>query len=606
MMTATLTAQQRDVVRATSGHVVVLAGPGSGKTHTLTTKIAHLFRAEVVPEPYRIVALTFTNAAAREMRKRLRGWGFNEWDRVFVGTYHAFGQHLLRVFGREVGIAEDFDIDPQQATRIASNAAADFPRFDPDSIGRRIESCKRRGLLPRELPPPTDEDEEEFAALYRAYEEELRKAGLVDYADLILWPQRLLARRTEAYFRVKNAFRYVLADEFQDTDPQQLELVATLAEDSSSTVVADDDQSIYGWRGAVRANVEAIGKRLKAASLTLGTNFRSDAVLVEGARRVIAGDPGHHAKGLVAASTSLGAICVEVFDDINVEAQAVTQRIIQLAGCDIGVVQPEIAVISRARSRVEELLRVLTAAGVRWFDRDRLKFEDAWEAQLALAALSCLFAADAATPLHLLMSAIEDAGVDRAANEDALEMAMGVQRRLGGAQLHDGMVGVGDLHQVLETAHVTRWVRLVAASDSDEQRRMTNITLMLGELRKDAEETTSLRESVRRFLGLDAVQVATGHGSKGREFDAVFLVGLEDDSLPTYHSHGDADQLGEERRIFYVGLTRARRLAHLSSVRSMQNRYGRWFSKTPSRFLNALPGEMRSSWLACTERLAAT
>jgi DNA helicase II / ATP-dependent DNA helicase PcrA len=596
-----LTPPQREILDHT-GHALVLAGPGSGKTHTVTRKIAHLFETDSVPSPHRIVALTFTNAAAREMRARLRSIGFAEWDRLFCGTYHGFSQHLLHRFGRFTGVREDFEVDPIVVTEALSAALA-FTKVDvkPYELRTRIERCKRRGLLPADLAALEEDVDDGFRETFEAYEAHLRGRNVLDYGDLVLYAVRLL-RHPWVSEVVRNAFLYVVADEFQDTDSQQLELVRELARGHSSTIVADDDQGIYAWRGAVRENVEAIANDLGAKRFTLGTNFRSDSAIVEAARVLIAGDPDHIPKGFEAASAARGALCIEEFDTLGEEAGVITARIAELRSRDLVGGAADIAIISRVRQRVDTLTSALSAAGIDWFDRDRLPFEDSPETQLAVAALTWALDRSEATALHSLIHALEDAGVDIALKTDALDLARDVPSI--GTRLRSAKA-VDELRNVLVDLQVFKWIEASASGESDWRRRQANIELLIGSVVEEVEQGRPIEAVLRLLSGHDAVQVMTGHGAKGLEFAVVFIVGLEDDCLPMYRAHGNDTQLAEERRIFYVSLTRAKQLAHVSYVRRAPTKFGTMKPKTPSRFLNAIEADLRSSWPAALDSLKA-
>lgn len=590
-----LSEDQRRVAEALSGHNLVLAGPGSGKTATVTAKLAHIFDTGALPAPYRAVALTFTHDAARQMRVRLRRLGFTEWDRLFCGTYHSFGQHLLRAFGRHIGLSEDFEVDPPASVALLTKIEADYPTFRQGSLALRIERAKRRGARPSDIPAPDDQDESAFREAYTRYETQMRANGLLDYGDLILNAVRLCTQCPQVLAALNNAYRYVVADEFQDTDEQQLAMVIALAKPHGSTIVADDDQSIYSWRGAVRENVTRAADMLGARPFLLGTNFRSDAVIVEAAQAVIAGDPGYRGKPLRANSDARGAIVVEEYKGKGEEADSICSRIADLVDGGGDVKSHEICVISRARARVQTLLDRMTESGIVWFDRDRLRYDDTPDARLTLAVLAMAQPADRARVLHDLIVAVEDMGLDRHRREDAVSIARQV---MAAAATHSwtSEVTAAELHRVLDAVGLFQHIKSLAVSESDQRLRAANVELLLQEVVQEVERGVTLAAAVRRFLGLDAVQVLTGHGAKGLEFDVVFVVGLEEDTLPSYYAQNDAAQLAEERRIFYVALTRARQLAHLSYVQALPNRYGRMFPKAPSRFLEAISSVMRTPW----------
>jgi len=326
----TLTKKQREVVETETGHIVVLAGPGSGKTHTITEKIAYLFDRAVIPEPYGLLAVTFTDAAAREMRSRLRAKGFRQWDRVWVGTFHSFGRRLLSCYGSEIGIREDFEIiEPDDRTTLLGRIIPVYPSgWTPWDLGEQLDELKRRGIYPGLGDDRVDEN---LRFTYQEYQRLLSESNMLDFGDLIALAVRLLQESDLARRLYTGFFRYVIVDEFQDTDPQQLEMIRILAETAiGSTIVADDDQSIYRFRGARRANVYAIERMLGAKRITLGRNFRSDQVIVEAAMAVIGHEANRAPKEVVAVSQARGHLFRCEFPDPEEEAQQVVSWIVKV------------------------------------------------------------------------------------------------------------------------------------------------------------------------------------------------------------------------------------------------------------------------------------
>lgn len=589
-----LTAEQHAIVCAGDKHLVVLAGPGSGKTHVITERILHLFATDLIPEPYGLLAITFTNAAANEMRSRLRAKGFTHWDRIWVGTFHSFGNYLLRCYGSDVGIREDFDIierDAQNALCIQVIQTAGLGNIAPSNLLRTIENFKRRGLYPHQQDVPIVPS---LKTAYTYYQQALAERNLLDFGDLVALTLKLLQESTLPRRLFTNYFRYVIVDEFQDTDIQQLDLTHLLADAaaSGSLMVADDDQSIYRFRGANRANVYEIEARLGAQRFILGTNFRSDQVIVEAAQAVISREGNRHSKQISAASNRRGHIYKADFANPIAEAnQAVTwinglkeQQMVEDWG--------QIAVLTRDRWRSEQILQALNTVQTPWFDRARLKFQDSWETSLGLAILVLAIDPNSTDGLYRVMTAVEDGGLAFVLrDEDALDTARRIRQQFVKNLTVDPTLA--NVPQILEIAGIHDIIRKFSWSATDARRLTTNLEAMMTDVRHEADTLgLDLLSVVNRLAGYGAVQVMSGHSSKGKEFDYVFMAGLEDDILPSYRSHNDPEVISEERRIFYVSLTRTKKAAYLTYANQRETRSGGIRRTAPSRFLEHIPAEL--------------
>lgn len=589
-----LTPKQRDVVETVTGHLVVLAGPGSGKTHTITEKVLHLFKNQVISEPYGLLAITFTNAAANEMRSRLRSKGFRQWDRVWISTFHSFGRHLLTCYGSDVGVREDFDIieTDDQTTVLNQIIAERLKGVRTYVLKRQIESFKRQGIYPGQgdsrLAPS-------LQIAYTEYQRLLNERNMLDFGDLVALAVRLLKESDLARRLFTNFFRYVVVDEFQDTDRQQLEMIYIVAKESrGSTIVADDDQAIYRFRGADRANVITIKKRLDAKRITLDTNFRSDQVIVDAAKAVIEYEIDRTPKEIVAVSKRRGHLHKYEFLNPEEEARQVVKWIAGLKDKVRIEDWGEIAIITRHRWRADCVLEKMNAAKIPWFDRTRLGFQDSWETTLGLAVLALSCNLDSSDELYRVMVAVEDGGLAfYLGDEDALDVALQICDRLA-ADLNLRPTPA-NAQEVLDVAQIQKMIQTYSQSATDHNRLLKNLQTMVADIVQEAQSLKlSLAEVVNRLTGHGAVQVISGHGSKGREFDYVFMVGLEDDVLPDYRTHNKVADIDEERRIFYVSLTRARKAAYLTSASERLMPWGKVQKKTPSRFIGHIPEEFFS------------
>ncbi len=588
-----LTVEQYDAVSATDTHLLILAGPGSGKTHVITERILYLFANDLIPEPYGLLAVTFTNAAANEMRSRLRAKGFTQWDRIWMGTFHGFGHYLLRCYGSDVGVREDFEIierDDQIALCQQVIQTGGLGNIDPNNLLRTLEDLKRRGVYPNQDDVPIAFG---LRTLYTLYQQTLTDRNLLDYGDLVTLTLKLLRESALPKRLFTTCFRYVLVDEFQDTDIQQLDLTHLLAEAAAagSLMVADDDQSIYRFRGANRANVYEIEARLGSRRIILGANFRSDQVIVEAAQAVISCEENRHPKQTSAISNRRGHIYRADFADPIAEGDQVGAWIYGLKEQQAIDDWGQTAVITRARWRAEQVLNALSNRSIPWFDRARLKFQDSWETSLGLAVLFLAVEPNSSDGLHRVMTAVEDGGLSFVMrDDDALDTARRIRHQILENLTIDPTPA--NASEIIEIAGIEDIIRKFSWSAADIRRLTTNLNAMITDVRQEADTLSlDLLQVVNRLAGYGAVQVMSGHGSKGKEFDYVFMVGLEDDVLPSYRTHNDPESINEERRIFYVSLTRAKKAAYLTYANQRETRFGR-MRRSPSRFLEHIPAEL--------------
>ncbi|MBU4265657.1 MAG: ATP-dependent helicase [Candidatus Altiarchaeota archaeon] len=585
-----LTPKQKEVVEATEGHYVVLAGPGCGKTHTITEKILHIFEKEAIPEPCGLLAVTFTDFAARIMRARLRSKGFSQWDRVWVGTFHSFGRHILGCYGSDIGIQEDFEIIEVDKRDLILHKIIEKHLTDVTSseIKTIFDGLKRRGIYSEQ---GEDNPQSDIREAYKEYNQILRDENLLDFGDLVALAVQLFQKSDFVKRLYTRFFSYVIVDEFQDTDKQQLEMIRLLAEPAiGSTIVGDDDQSIFGWRGALRENVYNIKELLGSTEIVLSHNFRSDEVIVEAAAKVIGFDSNRRDKNIEAVSKERGYLYGVEFNDPEDEAQYVIGWISEILG-DNKVSDPgNIAIITRVRYRAECAVQKLDEVGISWFDRFRLNFQDSWETALALAVIELAHNHRSSLYLHRVLVAVEEGGLAfRLGDKDALDVALRIRDQLKSTENLE--FDPNKVHEILDAAGLEEIIQNTSTGIGDAKRRMTNIEKMMRDISSEAEKhDLDLIHVTDRFLGHGAIQIRSSHQSKGGEFDVVFFIGLEDDILPDYRTHKDDDKIAEERRIFYVGLTRARKVAYLTSV-SHRPMLG-WVKDTsPSRFMGHIPDE---------------
>jgi DNA helicase-2/ATP-dependent DNA helicase PcrA len=585
-----LTPKQEEIVKATRGHYVVLAGPGCGKTHTITEKILYIFEKGTIPEPYGLLAVTFTDYAARIMRARLRSKGFGQWDRVWVGTFHSFGSYILRCYGGDIGIREDFEIielDKRNLMieKLTKTHSIDFP---PSEIGSSFDRLKREGIYPDQGDHYLSSKMREA---YKGYNHILRQENLLDFGDLVALALQLLQKSDLAKRLYTRFFRYVIVDEFQDTDKQQLEMIRLIAEPSiGSTIVGDDDQSIFGWRGALRENVYNIKKLLNSTEKVLGQNFRSNEVIVEAAIKVIGFEPSRRDKEIESVSKERGHLYRYEFEDPLDEAKHVVKWINEILNKKMVNNLENMAIIARTHYRPEWIKQEMDRIGISWFDRYHLNFDESWETTLGLAIIELAHDPCSSSYLHRVIASVEEGGLAfRLGDEDALDIALEIRDKC--KNYKDLVLNPNKVSDIFGTTDLMEIIKDASAGISDARRRTINIETMMKDISLEAEKhNIDLLGVVNRFSGHGAIQIISGHQAKGGEFDVIFFIGLEDDVLPYYRAHDDEDKLSEERRIFYVGLTRARKAAYLTSV--ARRPIHDWVKDSvPSRFIGHIPDE---------------
>jgi DNA helicase-2/ATP-dependent DNA helicase PcrA len=626
---ATLNPPQREAVEHLDGPLLIFAGAGSGKTRVLTARVANLIaRRKVWPD--RLLAVTFTNKAAREMRERV-GRLVEGADRMWVGTFHAMAVRMLRRDAELLGIPRSFTIFDEDDSRSAMNRvlkdlALDPKRFPPRRLLERISRAKNELLDPETMPVESRSDELVRRAFAR-YQEVLQASGGLDFDDLLLQAVRLLQSSPEALERWRDRFRYVLVDEYQDTNHAQYVFVNLLAaEHRQLAVVGDDDQSIYSFRGADVRNILSFEKDYPDAKvIRLEQNYRSTQPILDAAYRVIVHNQERADKRLwTARAGGERAVAAQLYDEVE-EAEYVADEIERLRRQE-GLGYRDVAVLYRinAQSRAFEdvfgrrRIPYRLVGGVRFWERMEVKDVLAYLRLIQNPADLVSFARIANVPrrkigsvtveavvaaaqargqdvIQVLGDAGEIGGVPRAATRP-LEL---FRRQLESLRAMVGALTVADLiGQVIEVMGLEDHYR-----DGSPQgdARMEN----LGELRGLAREFDFLQDraqALEQFLteitlrsdvdsyqeDEEGVTLITLHMVKGLEFPVVFIVGMEDGLLPHSRAIADPDQMPEERRLCYVGITRAQDRVYLTCA-FRRHLYGESRPASPSRFLQEIP-----------------
>ncbi|MEJ5239293.1 MAG: UvrD-helicase domain-containing protein [Limisphaera sp.] len=650
-----LNPQQREAVETLDGPVLVLAGAGTGKTRVITYRIAHLIARGVPPD--RILAVTFTNKAAREMLERVNellkarraGRGGRETARdarPLLCTFHSFGVRLLRRYIERLGYKRNFVIYSESdqlalVRRILGRFSGTGPAVDPAAVLAWLSRWRNGdGSVPDRLGEETRPLAERVRA---AYEAGLRACNAVDFDDLLLLPLRLFREQPDVLAECQEQYRYVLVDEYQDTNAVQFELLRLLAgRHRNLCVVGDDDQSIYGWRGAELSNLLDLEQHFPGLRvIRLEQNYRSTNTILRAANALIRNNARRRPKQLWSRKGEGSKIKVRVFANEEEEAAGVVEEI-EARRLGRRIPWSAHAILFRTNTQARPLETALRRAGVRYrvvggqsfFDRREIKDVVAWMKTLVNPEDDISLLRIANVPPRGLgeetMERLLARSVERHCSVYAVLQEAVSDESLPGRtrQAVQGLVGLIEGARAelagLDGAELPEWLQgfldrlgyfaLVRRTEKDAEageNRVRNVKEFLAALGEPensgngAPETSV--ERLQRFLeevsldaerqeedeaasAGDAVTLITMHSCKGLEFPHVFIVGLEEGLLP--HSRSVAEgSIEEERRLFYVAVTRAMETLHLSHC-SARRKYGEWTPCHPSRFLRELPTEL--------------
>lgn len=629
---------QRDAVCAPACNQLILAGAGSGKTRVLIHRIAWLIEVEQV-SPSQIMAVTFTNKAAREMRERLSalmphaaGYGGHQ---LWVGTFHGIAHRLLKAHWREAGLPQNFQIlDSDDQLRVIKRVyqalQLDETRWPPKQSQWYINGQKDEGVRPQHLPDSHDPFARTMKLVYSEYQKACAVGGMVDFAELLLRSHELWLEQPDLLAHYQKRFPFILVDEFQDTNAVQYAWLRVLAGKTSRvSAVGDDDQSIYGWRGARIENIQSFERDFAdTQTVRLEQNYRSTATILNAANAVIANNQGRLGKNLWTAGTDGEPIDLYAAFNEQDEARYVVEQIDALV--NKGHRRDEVAILyrSNAQSRVleEALLRENTPyriyGGQRFYDRLEIKNalaylrlqlnrqdDTAFERVINTPTRGIgnktvdsirLLARDQGCSLFQATNLIitNNGLTARAANavKGFLALLDDLEERNAGAPLHQQVETVLEKTTLLEyhknekgergQARVENLQELVNACRgfSAEDSEATVLEAFLDSAALDAGDTQADEYE-------DAVQLMTLHSAKGLEFPFVYLVGMEESLFPHKMSADSYEGLEEERRLCYVGITRAKQKLTLTHAES-RRLYGNDNYNKVSRFVREIPDEL--------------
>ncbi len=636
-----LNGRQAEAVRATEGPLLILAGAGSGKTRVVTFRIAHLL-AKGVPQS-EILAVTFTNKAAREMAQRVKELVPGKLSRLQVSTFHAFGARVLREHAGLLGWRANFTIyDSQDQVSLVKEVARELgiktETFDAKKVAGLVSSMKTGRLAPRKAP-------KEIAALYKAYQADRKLYNAVDFDDLIMLPIELLKAHDEVRKAYQDRYRYLLVDEFQDTSEAQYDLMRLLVGPAGNVcVVGDDDQSIYSWRGADYANILRFERDFpNRVQVTLDQNYRSTPTILQAANGLISHNVDRKGKSLWSGLGDGERIEVFAAGDEHEEAAFIVSTIRAL-GIRESVKFHDVGVLVRAnhltRAIEEEFLKeripYRVSGGTSFFARQEVRDllgylrlvanhdddvsllrvintprrgigKKALEKAVQTAGHRKCSLFSAFTSLADSEGGLEDRS--RSAVREFLDLVEGYRERFLGhkeklAETLRGLVGDidywGHLVGEYKDQETARWklgnVEALAGSIADYERDPDTVGPSLFDWLSRV--ALASRDDLSDEDPAGKVNLMTIHAAKGLEFPVVFVAGVEKDIIPHSRSLAEPDpeshespgSVEEERRLFYVAITRARRRLYLTHC-AARRRMGKDVECEPSPFLDELPEE---------------
>jgi DNA helicase-2/ATP-dependent DNA helicase PcrA len=626
---------QREAVAAENQNMLVLAGAGSGKTRVLVHRIAWLIRAEEF-SPWSILAVTFTNKAAKEMRGRIEEMLQIPSHGMWVGTFHGLAHRLLKAHWREAGLPQNFQIldsDDQLrlVKRVCRELELDESRWPPRQAQWYINAQKDEGLRAAHIePPPGDLFVHTMLQVYRAYEQACERGGMVDFAELLLRAHELWLKSPDVLQHYQGRFRQILVDEFQDTNTIQYAWLRVLAGTNIPVVaVGDDDQSIYGWRGAKIENIQRFTEDYPGTrTVRLEQNYRSSQTILRAANGVIAYNQGRLGKELWTAGESGEPVTLYAGFNEQDEARFIVEQIEEWISA--GNLRASAAILYRSNAQSRVLEEALIRAQMPYRIYGGQRFYERMEIRNALAYL------------RLLLSRGDDAAVERVINTpprgiggktmDVVRdcargreiplwqaIAMVIEEKLLPARALGALDGFVTLINELDSGademlleelveHVIQGSGLIEFFKKEKgekgQARVENLEELVSAAKQfvvDEQELSPLQQfldSAALDAGdaqadehEDSVQLMTLHSAKGLEFPLVFLAGMEENLFPHRMSLEEPGRLEEERRLCYVGITRAMEKLMITYAES-RRLHGSETLNTPSRFIREIPAEL--------------
>ena len=626
--------KQRDAVAAPPQHMLVLAGAGSGKTRVLVHRLAWLMQVERVA-PYSLLAVTFTNKASQEMRNRIEQTIGVSLNNLWMGTFHGLSHRMLRAHYLEAGLPQGFQIidsDDQYrlVRRVLKALNLDEKHWPPKQIQWFINARKDEGQRPGTMDAHGDFSLQTMIKIYAAYQEMCDRSGLVDFAEILLRSFELIKQQPQIRAHYQQRFRHILVDEFQDTNSIQYEWLRLLAgTESKVMIVGDDDQSIYGWRGAKVENIQQFLKDYpEPVTIRLEQNYRSTGTILKAANCVISHNSDRLGKDLWTDGEQGEAISLyTAFNELD-EARFIVGRIREWKREGGKLIEAAVLYRNNAQSRVLE--EALIQDGINYRIYGGLRFYERQEIKDALAYLRLINNRQDDAALERIINTpvrgIGDTTMDKVReNARSLQITLwqSLQQMLATKQLTGRAANAistfvqmidqleadsKDLSLDEQADHVIQLSGLMAMYKAEKgekaQTRVENLNELVNACANATYVNTEEMTPLAAFLSQaaleageyqaeehsDAVQLMTLHSAKGLEFPLVFICGLEEGMFPSQQSGDDSERLEEERRLCYVGMTRAMQKLYLTHAES-RRLYGQEQYNRPSRFIREIPAD---------------
>jgi len=633
--------EQRNAVANPSQHLLVLAGAGSGKTRVLVHRIAWLLEAEQA-SPYSILAVTFTNKSAREMRGRIETLMANSFAGMWVGTFHGLAHRLLRTHWKETGLVQDFQIldgDDQLrlVKRINRSLKIDEDKWPAKQCQWYINSQKDEGLRSEHIDHFEDNYTKTMLQVYKAYEEACDRGGMIDFGEILLRAHELWLKNPQVLEHYQRRFKHILVDEFQDTNSIQYAWLRVLAGTQNQLmVVGDDDQSIYGWRGAKIENIQQFSVDFSdAETVRLEQNYRSTSTILKAANELISNNQSRLGKNLWTEDGDGEQISLyEAFNEQD-EARFIVDRMQDWF--NNGNRRSDAAILYRSNAQSRELEDALLRMGMPYRIYGGHRFYERLEIKNALAYLRLVINRDDDTAVERVINiptrgiggrTIEQVrSVAREENfslwqacakcvNESLMTSRASNAVLGFLELIDELsLACSELELAEKAEHIVNHTGLIQHHEKEggekARARIENLEELVTAANNfddpDIDDDFDLKSNafLAAFLDKaaldagetqadeseDAVQLMTLHSAKGLEFHLVFLAGMEEGLFPHKMSMDNIAGLEEERRLCYVGITRARTKLYMSHAES-RRMHGEVNLCRPSRFINEIPNEL--------------
>jgi len=636
---------QKEAVLHVDGPLLIFAGAGSGKTMVITRRIAHMISEKGI-NPENILAVTFTKKAAEEMQERvskiLRDIGLDSSKKPLIGTFHSIGAMILRKEAEKVGLSNSFSIYDSDDSdslikEIISSMHLDPKQIKPQVISSYISSAKNDLIGPESFSYSYSGYIEDIAAqVYEEYQKLLKSQNAVDFGDLIYLPAKLFSEDGEALNRYSNRFNYLLVDEYQDTNKAQYVLAKSISEAHKNIcVVGDDDQGIYAWRGADIQNILSFERDFPDVKVVkLEQNYRSVANVIHAAVSVIERNSSRAEKTLWTAKESGEKISVYQARDPEDESQFVVDELLSFKSSGHSLKECAILYRTNYQSRVieEELLKrgisYKLVGGYRFYERKEIKDVISYlrfihnikddhsvsrilnipNRKIGPKSISRLFELAKKSDCsvgELLVTKYNPKIFDR--NISDVENELGKYSSLVElfGSIYEGCQNKNVVQAISVILDETRYIEWIDDGSEEAQARIENIEELKSvassyaiknpdqSIAQFLEEITLIEQEQDKNVreGADAVTLMTLHSSKGLEFPAVFIIGMEEGIFPHSRSFADGNELEEERRLCYVGITRAKERLWLTFTEG-RNTIGGYSSQIPSRFLAEIPQEL--------------